>query len=88
MSCLITALTRSHTIKKTTGEKINYKLGKRKKKTLFTAKIHHLNLKTPSNNVKIQSEKNLTTKIYFFVDTKEMRLYIKETRLKVDKKKP
>ena len=36
------------------------------KKTYFTAKLKHLNLKAPSNNVKIQSEEDLTTQVYFF----------------------
>ena len=60
MPCLITALTQSHTINKTTGEKIN---NKNSKKNLFTAKIQHLNIKASSNNVKIQSEETLTTQI-------------------------
>ena len=42
----------------------------------FTAKLKHLNLKAPSNNVKIQSEENLSTQVYFFVTTKHTGLYI------------
>ena len=49
------------------------------KKTYFTAKLKHLILKAPSNNVKIQSEEDLTTQVYFFVTTKHMGLYISET---------
>ena len=53
MPFFITAFTRSATLNKTTGEK---KQNKRYKKTYFTAKLKHLNLKAPtSNNVKIQS---------------------------------
>ena len=58
-----------------------------KPKTFSTAKIRHLNLKAHSNNVEIQSDKILTTQINFFVTTKQMGLYINETRQKVDKKK-
>ena len=61
MPCLITALTRSHTIKKTTGEK------NEQNKKKFTAKIQHLNLIATSSNVKIQSEETLTTAIHFSV---------------------
>ena len=57
MPCLITALTRSAT-KKTTRKKTNKKKSKHKS---FTAKTQYLNLKAPSNNVKMQSDKALTT---------------------------
>ena len=56
--CLFKALTRSHTVKKTTAKKLNNKISKKKKNTFFTAKIQHLHLKAPSNNVKTQSEKS------------------------------
>ena len=56
MPSLITPLTRSHTINKTKGEKSKQQNKQKEKKTFFTAKIQHLNLKAPSNNVKIQSE--------------------------------
>ena len=68
--CLITARTRSRTINKTTGETIKDKISKKK---------HFLPQKSPSNN-KIQSGKTLTTQVYFFVNTKQMGLYIKKTR--------
>ena len=56
MPFLITALTRSATLNKTTGEKLNNKISKMKKKH-YTAKLKHLNLKAPSKNVKIQQKK-------------------------------
>ena len=87
MSCLITALTRSHTINKTTGEKNKQQNAQKEKRTYSTAKIQNLNLKATSNNVKIQSEETLTTQTYFFVTTKKMRLYNNVTRQQVDKKK-
>ena len=55
------------------------KINKNKQKE-STPKNQHLKLKAPSNNVKIQSEENLTIKIYFFVTTKLVGLYIHETR--------
>ena len=61
MPCLITALTRSHSINKTTEKKTN-KFSKKKKNT---AKIQQLNLKAPGNNVKIQSENLNSTKLLF-----------------------
>ena len=67
MPYLITGLTRSRTIIKTTGEKNKQQNKQKEKKTFFTAKIQHLNLKEPSNNVKIQSEKTLHIQTYFFL---------------------
>ena len=64
MPCLITAL-RKHAIKKTTRRKTNNRESKNKN---FTAKTQYLNLKAPSNNVKIQSDKTLTIQLYpFFI---------------------
>ena len=80
MPFLITALTRSATLNKTTGEKYKQQNKQNEKKTYFTAKLKHLNLKAPSNNVKIQSEENLSTQVYFFVTTKHTGLYINETK--------
>ena len=51
-----------------------------KKNTYFAAKLKHLNIKAPSNNVKIQSDENLTTQVYLIVTTKHMSLYINETK--------
>ena len=62
MPCLITAPTRS-AVKETTRKKSNNKISKNKN---FTAKTEYQNLKAPSNNVKMQSDKTLTTQIYFF----------------------
>ena len=59
MPCLIKAPTRS-TVKETTREKTNNKISKNK---IFTAKTEYQNLKAPSNNVKMQSDKTLTTQI-------------------------
>ena len=60
MPCLIT--TRS-VVEKTKRKNNN---NKKKQKQNFTAKTQYLNLKAPSNNFKLQSNKTLTTKIYFF----------------------
>ena len=49
-------------------------------KTFLSAKIQHLKLNAPSINVKIQSEETLTTQVLLFVTTKNMGLYINETR--------
>ena len=53
MPCLITALTRSAT-KKTTRKKTNNKISKNKN---LKVKTQYLNLKAPSNNVKMQLDK-------------------------------
>ena len=44
------------------------------------AKLQHLNVKAPSNNVKIQSDKTTAAQIYFFFTTEQIGLYIDETR--------
>ena len=67
MACLITALTRS-VVKKTTRK--SNKISKNKN---VTAKTKYLNLKAPSNNVKLQSDKTLTTHFYFFLTTQQMK---------------
>ena len=68
MPYLTTALTRSalktHREKKQTI--------KRAKIKNFTAKTQYINLKAPSNNVKMQSDKTLTKTIYFFQTTQRM----------------
>ena len=53
MPCLITAFTRSHRLNKTTGGE-NKQQNKQREKDIFYGKNQHLNLKAPSNNVKIQ----------------------------------
>ena len=39
---------------------------------------HYLILKAPSKNVKLQSDKDLTTQIFFFLITKQMGLFFNE----------
>ena len=56
MPCLITTLTRS-AVKKITRKKTNNKISKNRN---FKAKTQYLNLKEPSNDVKMQSDKTLT----------------------------
>ena len=52
---------------------------KRKQKQKFHGKTQYLNLKAPSNNVKIKSVKTLTTQIYFFLTTQQQRFFFNET---------
>ena len=66
MSCLIT--TRS-AIKNTTRKQKQQQKTQQK----FTAKTQYLNSKAPSNNVRLQSDKTLTTQTYFFLTTQQMR---------------
>ena len=75
MPCLITAPTRSD-IKESTREK--KQITKLEKK--FTAQTEYLNLKAPSNNVKMQSDKTLTTQIYFFQTIQQMESFLNETK--------
>ena len=65
MPCLIT--TRAAIENKTRQN--NNKKGKNEN---FTAKTQYLKLKAPSNNVQLQSDKTLTTQIYFFLTTQHM----------------
>ena len=65
MPCFITALKRSHTINKIRGE--NNKQQNEQKDNIFTAKIQHLNVKAPGNNIKMQSEKTLTSQIFVWL---------------------
>ena len=66
----------SSAIKKTTRKK-NNKISKNKN---FKAKTQYLNLKAPSNNVKMQSDKTLTTQSYYFLTTQQMKIFNIETR--------
>ena len=75
MSCLITALTRS-AIEKITRKKTNNKISENKN---FKTETQYLNLKAPSKNVKMQSDKTLTTQIYFFLTTQRMDVFLNET---------
>ena len=62
MPGLITALTTS-AIKKDCEKKTNNKVSKIKN---FTTKTQYLNLRATSDTLKKQSDKTLTTQIYFF----------------------
>ena len=57
-----------------TTKKTNNNNNKKSKNKNFTAKTQYLNLKAPSNNVKLQ-KKTLTTQIYFFLTTRQMRFF-------------
>ena len=61
MPCLITTRAANEQTKRK-----NTTTTKKKQKHLGTAKTQYLNLKAPRNNVKLQSDKTLTTQIYFF----------------------
>ena len=74
MPSLITTIS---ALKKTTRKKQRQK--SKNKNLNFTAKTH-LNLKSPSNNVKLQSDKTLTTQIYFSLTTHQMGFFLNETR--------
>ena len=77
MLCLTTALKRS-AIEKTTRKKtFNNKISKNKN---FTAETQYLSLKAHSNNVKMQSNKTLTTEIKFFLTIQQMDIFLNETR--------
>ena len=80
LPCLITTPTRS-AVKKTMRKKTNNKISKNKN---IKAKTEYQNLKAPSN-VKMQSDKTLTTQIYFFLTIQQMEFFLNETRLQVDK---
>ena len=71
MPCLITAPTRSD-LKETARQKNNQKISKNKN---FTAKTEYLNLKTHSNNVKMQSDKTLTTEFLFLLKKQRMEIF-------------
>ena len=59
--------------KKTTNSEIS-------KNKNFTAETQYINLKAPSNNVKMQSDKTLTTQIYFFLTIQQMDVFHNEIR--------
>ena len=63
MLYLITAPTRS-AVKDNTRKKQTTKLAKTK---IFTAKTENQKLKASSNNVKMRSDKTVTTRNYFFL---------------------
>ena len=43
------------------------------------SKTEYLNLKAPGNNVKVQSGKTLSTKVYFFLTVQQMENFFIET---------
>ena len=63
MPCLIIAPMTSDIKQTTRQKKTNNKISKKK----FTAKTENLNLKAHSNNVKMRSDKTLTTLIHFLL---------------------
>ena len=75
--------TQSAMIKTTRKETTTTKISKTKN---FTAKTQHLKLKAPSNNVRLLSDETLTTQIYFFLTTQQIRVFLNETRIHGDKK--
>ena len=76
MPCLNTATTRS-AVKETTRKNQNNKISKNKN---FTAKTEYQNLKAPSNNLKMQSDKTLIIQIYFLLTILQIEFFLNETR--------
>ena len=64
MPCLITAPMTSDIKQTTTQKKANKNISKNK---ISTAKTENLNLRAHSSNVKMQSDKTLTARIYFLL---------------------
>ena len=79
----ITAPTRS-VVKETTRKKTNNKISKNKN---FTAKTENQNLKAPSNNVKMQAHKTLTTQIYFLLNIQQTEIFLMRPGNKSTKRK-
>ena len=75
MPCLITAPTRSNFKETARQKKQKTKISKNKN---FTAKIEYPNLKSPSNNVKMHSDK-ITTQIHFLLTIHQMKSFLNET---------
>ena len=82
MPRFITVPIRSDIKETTRRKKNNQKISKSKN---FTAKTAYLNLKAHSNNVKMQSDKTLTTQIYFLLTIQRMENFLNETMLHVNK---
>ena len=73
MSYNLTEKTRmTSAVKETTRKKTNNKISKNKN---FTVKVAYQDLKAPCNNVKMQSNKTLTTPIYFFLTIQLMEIF-------------
>ena len=47
---------------------------------ILAAKNEYLNLKAPGNNVKMQSDKTLTTQVYLLLTIQQMKSFLNETR--------
>ena len=78
MPILITTLARSAIKKRLREKKTKNKISKKNKN--FKAKNQYLNLKAPSNNVKMQSDKTLTTQTNFFLTKQQMEIFLNEIR--------
>ena len=72
MPCLITAPTRSDIRETTRQKKTNNKISKNKN---FTAKNWISKFKSTLYNVKMQSDKTLTTQIYFLLTIQQMESF-------------
>ena len=73
MACLISTRLLSQRLR----EKTNNKLSKNKS---FKAKTKYLKLKASSNNVKMKSDKTLTTQINLFLTIQKMKILHNGTR--------
>ena len=89
MPYIITAPMRSdpkqNTRKKNNQKNIKNKNLTKTKKITKTAKTEYLNLKGHSNNVKMQSDKPLTTQIKFRQTTQRTESFLNGTMLQVKK---
>ena len=74
MPCLIST---KSAIKKITRKKQQQQ---QKQKQKFHGKNSYLNLKAPSINVNLQSDKTLTTQMYFLLTTQQIGLFLNEIR--------
>ena len=77
MPCKITTLTSSAIKKTTRTKKTNNKTSKNKN---FKAKTQYLNLKAHNINVKMKSDKTLTTQSYYCLTIQQMKTFHNETR--------
>ena len=68
MPCIITTRSANQKIARN-------KQQQKKQKQKFHVETSYLNLKAPSNNVKLQSDKTITTQIYFFPNYKAVGIF-------------
>ena len=61
-------------------EKSTRKKQQKSKNKNFTAKTQYHNLKALINNVKLQSDKTLTTQIYVFLTTHQLGFFLNVSR--------